>query len=320
MEASIKVILAVLPIFLIIGFGALARLVGWLNESADKSLTKLIINLLYPALIFSFVLGSNALRKPENLILPPIFGFGTVIVGFAVSLAIAKLFKIGSSEERRTFAFTTGIYNYSYFTIPIVGMLFNNEAIGILLVFNLGVEIAVWLFGVGFVLSPMNAKSFLGRLINGPVIAVILAVSINYFQFDQKIPGFLFEILFKVIRMLGQCAIPLGLILIGAIFMDLRANISSLTRIKIPLSAIFLRLAVLPAIFLAAAFFVQPSTGLAKVIVVQAAMPCAVFPIVLVSHFGGSTDIAFKSVLSTILLSLITIPLWIKAGISLFGL
>ena len=321
MEASLSVFTAILPIFLIIGCGALARLFGWLDENADQSLIKLVINLLYPALIFSFILGNDVLRKPENLIIPPLFGLGSVIVGFILSLIFASKFGIGSKEDKRTFSFITGIYNSSYFPLPIIGLLFDRETVGILLVFNLGVEIAIWLFGVGFVLSPMKTKSLLSRLLNAPVIAILLATWMNYFQFDQALPDFSM----KAIRMLGQCAIPIGLLLIGAIFVDLRANISTLTKVKVPLCASFLRLAVLPAIFLFAAFFLESyflllSPELAKVVIVQAAMPCAVFPVVLVRHFGGSTDIAFKIVLSTTFLSFLTIPLWIQAGMSLFGL
>jgi predicted permease len=54
--------------------------------------------------------------------------------------------------------------------------------------------------------------------------------------------------------------------------------------------------------------------------VVQAAMPCAVFPIVLARHFDGSPEIALKVVLTTTILSLITIPLWIAFGLHLLDL
>ena len=130
MEASISIFTTILPIFLIIGCGAAARLLGWLDKDEDQSLTKLLINLLYPALIFSFILDNDALRKPENLIIPPLFGFGMVIVGFALSLILASKFEIGSKEDQRTFAFTTGIFNYLYLPLPIIRLLFDRETVG----------------------------------------------------------------------------------------------------------------------------------------------------------------------------------------------
>ena len=316
MEASLTVLTAILPIFSIIGCGVLARMFGWLDESADKSLMKLIINLLYPALIFNLILGNDILRKPENLIIPPLLGLGSILIGFLIASLFAKWFKIGSKEDRRTFSFVTGIYNSFYFSLPVVGLFFDREVMGLLLVFNLGVELAIWLVGVGFILVPMQSKSLFKRLINAPVIAVLLASWLNYIRVDQVMP----ESALKVIGMLGQCAIPLGLILIGATFVELKATISTLTKIKIPILASVLRLAVIPATLLCAAYFMELSPEMRKVVVVQAAMPCAVFPIVLVRHFGGSADIAFKIVLSTTLLSLFTIPFWIKKGMELLGL
>lgn len=316
MEAQYLILLAILPIFLLIGSGTLARLLGWLDTSADLSLMKLVVNLLYPALIFSKILGNDLLRDPANLIIPPLLGLGTVVIGFAVAWLVAFKFGADTQSDKRTFTFITGIQNSVYFPLPIITLMFDQDTAGILLVYNLGVEIALWLIGVGFILPSKDSKSVLKRIIKTPVIAILLATWINYSGFDQEVPDFVF----KAIRLLGQCAIPLGLVLIGALFADLKPNIRVFTQIKIPLLAILTRLVVLPALFLLSAFFLPLTTELEKVIVIQAAMPCAVFPIVLSQHFGGSSDIAFKIVLSTTLFSFLTIPLWIQAGITLLGL
>jgi len=316
MEATYLVLLAILPIFLIICCGTLARLLGWLNTDADVSLMKIVINLLYPALIFSNILGNDVLRKPSNLIVPPLLGLGMVLIGFTIAWIAISRFDGVNSKERRTFSFITGIQNSVYFPLPIVALLFNRETVGLLLVFNLGVEIAIWLVGVGFLLAPKEPRSLFKRVINAPVISILAATWINYMSMDRELP----EFAFKTIRLLGQCTIPLGLILIGAIFTDLKTSIKVVTRIHITMLANVLRLAVLPTIFLAVAFLLPLSTELKQVIVIQAAMPCAVFPIVLTQYYSGPSDIAFKSVLSTTLISIFTMPIWIKFGIELLGL
>lgn len=316
MEATYLILVAVVPIFLLIGCGTLARLFGWLDNNADLSLMKLVVNLLYPALIFSNILGNDVLRNTTNLIMPPVSGFGTVVLGFTIAWIVASKLKAESEPDRQTFIFITGIQNSIYFALPIIELLFDKETVGILLVYNLGVEVAIWLLGVGFILSPKDSKSRLGHIISAPVIAILLATWINYFRLDQELPDFVF----KATRLLGQCAIPLGLLLIGAIFADLKPSIKLFTQIRIPLSAALVRLFVMPAILIISAFLLPLSTELERVIVIQAAMPCAVFPIVLTQHYGGSPNIAFKIVLSTTLLSFLTIPIWIRAGINLLGL
>ncbi len=316
METTQLVFSAVLPIFFVIASGALARKVGWLDTDADRSLMTVVVNLLYPALIFSFILGNDALRNPSNLILPPLVGLTTVVAGFGLAMLVARKFKVGNQKECRTFAFTTGIYNYGYFPVPIIALLFDRETTGVLLVHNLGVEIAMWVLGVGFILSRNDPKSIWKRVFSGPVIAILIAVPMNYFKVDQHLPNSALE----TINLLGQCAIPLGLILIGATFADLAKDVKLTNRLNIPITASVLRLAILPAAFLLIALILPLSTELKCVIAVQAAMPCGVFPIVLARHFDGSPEVALKVVLGTTLLSFLTIPLWIGIGMKLLDL
>jgi predicted permease len=316
MDTTQLVFSAVLPIFFVIGAGALARRLGWLDTEADRSLMAVVVNLLYPALIFSIILGNDALRQPSNLILPPLVGLTTVVGGFGLAMLVARKFKIGDQKECRTFAFTTGIYNYGYFPVPIIALLFDRETTGVLLVHNLGVEVAMWVLGVGFILSPSDPKSIWKRVFSGPVIAILVAVPMNYFKVDQHLPNSALE----TINLLGQCAIPLGLILIGATFMDLAKETKITSRLNIPITASVLRLGILPAAFLFIAFILPLSTELKCVIAVQAAMPCGVFPIVLARHFDGSPEVALKVVLGTTIISFLTIPLWIAIGMKLLDL
>jgi len=63
---------AVLPVFAIMGISLRLRWRGWPSADADASLMRVTINLLLPSLIFDSVLGHAALRRPENLLLPPL--------------------------------------------------------------------------------------------------------------------------------------------------------------------------------------------------------------------------------------------------------
>jgi predicted permease len=276
----------------------------------------LVVNLLYPALIFSYILGNEALRHPSNIVLPPLVGFTSIVAGFGVCMLVARKLGIGDQRECRTFAFSTGLYNYGYFPIPIIALLFDRETTGVLLVHNVGVEMAMWALGVGFILSANDPKSLWRRIFSGPVIAILVAVPMNWLGLDEHLPNFAFV----SIDMLGQCAIPIGLLLIGATFADLAKGARLLDRMQIPGYACLLRLLLFPAAFVFFAWLLPFSTELKQVMIIQAAMPCAVFPIVLARHFDGSPEVAFKVVLATTLISFITIPLWIAFGIRLLGL
>ncbi|MFP4673938.1 MAG: AEC family transporter, partial [Opitutales bacterium] len=311
MPTSSLIFTATLPVFVVIGAGFTARRIGWLNDVADRSLMSVVVNLLYPALIFSFILDNHALRQPANLIFPPLVGFTSVVAGFGVALFVARRFRIGDPRDCRTFGFATGLYNFGYFPIPIIAALFSRETTGVLLVHNIGVEAAMWAIGVGFILSPNDGKPIWKRIFSGPVIAILVAVPLNLFGIGKQLPTAALE----SIDLLGRCAIPLGLLLIGATFADLAKGSKSFDRLRIAGFAVALRMGIFPVLFIAAAILLPFSQELKHVIIVQAAMPCAVFPIVLTRHFDGAPDIALKIVLGTTLVSLITIPLWISVGL-----
>lgn len=315
MNTSSLIFTAIIPVFLVIGGGFLARRIGWLTEEADRSLMNLVVNLLYPALIFSYILGNEALRQPENIVLPPLVGFTSIVAGFGVCMLVARKLKIGDQRECRTFAFSTGMYNYGYFPIPIIALLFDRETTGVLLVHNVGVEMAMWALGVGFILSANDPKSLWKRIFSGPVIAILVAVPMNWLGLDERMPNFAFE----SVNLLGQCAIPLGLILIGATFADLAKLSELVERIRIPVAACLLRLGIFPIAFLAFAWLLPFSIELKQVMIIQAAMPCAVFPIVLTRHFDGSPDVALKVVLATTAVSFLTIPLWVMLGVQVLN-
>jgi hypothetical protein len=58
---------------------------------------------------------------------------------------------------------------------------------------------------------------------------------------------------------------------------------------------------------------------LKRIIVVQAAMPAAMLPLVLARHYGGDPQTAMQVVLSTTIAGLLTIPFWIQFGMYFAG-
>ena len=50
----------------------------------------LVVNWLYPAMIFSFILGNDALEQPRNVLLPPLIGATSIIAGFGACMLVAR--------------------------------------------------------------------------------------------------------------------------------------------------------------------------------------------------------------------------------------
>ena len=79
MPSYLDLLALIAPVFALIGVGSVARFAGWLKPEADASLLKLVVNVLYPALIFRSVLGNEALADPRNVFWPPVLGFSMMV-------------------------------------------------------------------------------------------------------------------------------------------------------------------------------------------------------------------------------------------------
>lgn len=307
-----SVFTAALPVLAILWIGYLLRRSSLLHEEADKSLMRLVVNLFYPCLFLHFILGNEALMQARNLVIPPILGFLMTVAGFGFCLVLGRQLGLVKGKGLRTFAFSGGINNYGYIPIPLVAALFGDSATtGVLLVHNVGIEIALWTVGI-FLLGGNLNKETLRRMINPPLIALAGALAINFSGLYPFIP----EGLITGIAMLGACAIPLGLLLAGASIRDLVRGGGLGGGLPIVAGSLGARLLVFPVILITLAIWLPGiSEELRRVLIVQAAMPAGIFPIVLAKHYGGDPSVAVTMVISTTIASVLTMPIWISVGL-----
>ena len=155
------------------------------------------------------------------------------------------------------------------------------------------------------------------RLFNPPVCALLVAVVLNLMGAAPHLPAFVMT----VIHLCAQCAIPLGLLLIGATLENvLLRETSSLFDFKVTAAACVLRLGLYPLAFLFLAWILPVSLDVKRVMVVQAAMPAGIFSVVIAKHYGGREEISAQVALATSLLGLLVIPLWLQLGLRLMAI
>lgn len=307
------VLTAVLPIFGAIVLGLLLRRGRVLTKDADQSLLRIVINVLIPCLVWDSILGNPVLDNPANMWLPPVIGFGTVALGILVAYFFSRLAGLAEGSSRRSFALAAGLYNWAYLAFPICALLFGKETVGILFVHNLGVEVCLWTLGI-VVLSGKKLRENWRRVLNGPVIAIVTALIFNGLEAQVWLPKFFLN----GVTLLGASAIPMGLLLVGATFWDHMGEADILRNKRVGLSAVAVRLLILPVMMLGIAWWLPASVELKTVLVVQAAMPSAVFPVVLAKHYGGHVPTTLRVVMWTSLCGLVTMPLWIHFGLKWF--
>lgn len=314
MPTYLQLLFLVLPVFAVIGVGVAVRKVHWIEGEAETSLIRLAVNVCYPCLIFESVAGNAALRSPENLFLPPLVGFCVTWFGIRAGLLVARAIGLHVGTGLRTFGLAVGITNYGYLPLPIMAAIWGAESQGVLLVHNVGVEIAIWTVGV-LVLSGQSLRQGWRRLVSPILVTLVLAVICNLSGFTPFLPA----VLMTTVHALAVCAIPLGLIMTGVNLAQYLHEPSGLFDAKVSVAAMVLRLGVLPVLILALAKYLPFSVELKRVLVVQAAMPTAVISIIIAKLYGGHPRTAVQIVLGTTALGVLVIPLWLRAGLAWVG-
>lgn len=309
-----QLLLLILPVFAVIAIGVVVRRLHWIEGAAETSLVRFVVNLCYPCLIYESVASNAALREPGNLWLPPTLGFAFTAFGIGACFYVGRLLGLTAGHGLRTFALATGVCNYGYLPLPIMAAIWGRESQGVLFVHNVGAEGAMWTVGV-LVLSGLSVREGWKKLLSPIVLTLILGVILNRVGVAPLVP----RLVLDVVHSLAVCAIPLGLVTVGVSLANYLNEPRALFQPRVTLGACAMRLAVLPVCLLALAHWLPCSVELKRVLVVQAAMPAAVFPIVVARHYGGQPLTAVQVVLGTTALSLFVSPLWISAGRTWLG-
>lgn len=308
----LSILSVAVPVYLTMGAGAMARRTGLLKPEADTSLMKLSVMMLTPALIIERVVGNPAVMSLPPVLLAAGLGYALVALGIAFTYFVAPLVGLKKGEGRRTFSVACGLQNYGFVAIPIVTALFPDKGtLGVLFTFTLGVELACWTAGVGLLTGLDKAPWRLA--LNAPVLTILTSLMLNFTGLHVHVP----QIAHNTFTMLGACAVPLAVLLIGASIADLWGQ--GAMQWKVAIVSPILRLGIIPIAFLLVAYHLPLSQELKRVIVVQAAMPSAVFNIMIARLYGGHASTAVQVVIATTVVSCISTPLVIAWGLKLVG-
>ena len=308
------VLSAVIPVFCIAIAGMLMRQFKWLTENADRSLLKVTVNLLMPGVDRRLGVAQQALKEVRQRRPRAHRRLRQYRRRHARRAGTGTNARLKDRKAVATFILCAGIYNYGYVPVPLVRVLFPADTLGVLFAHNLGVEIAFWTLGL-MVLGAVGSGNVWRNMLNAPVLAIFISLALNFCSAEKFIPDFIL----LTAKLLGQCAVPMGLILIGATIADHLHEFRAGWGWRVILCSCFVRLGVVPILFVVVARYLPCSVELKRVIVVQAAMPAATFPILLARHYGGEPSTALRVVIGTSVASLVTTPLWIRFGLKFVG-
>jgi hypothetical protein len=306
------VVASVLPVYLLIVTGALLRWTGIVRKEHDEGVMRVVYTVMLPCFMLDKILGSAVLKSGVVVLSAIGLGFGLLLVGIAIGAVVGRLIGLERGTGMRTFALASGCQNFGFTAAPVVEIIWSTGALALLFVHNIGVELAMWSVGVMI----MSGESGIRwrKLVNGPVIAVLGGLLLVALGWDSHCVG----PARKAMSMIGVGAFPLAILITGCTIMDL--VVAEKPTLKIILGSSLVRLLLAPLAFLTAAKYLPIATELRQVLVVQAAMPAAMTPIMLARMYDGRPAIAVQIVVFTTALSLLSLPWIITLGCQWIGL
>lgn len=295
-----------LPIFFVILLGYILRKIKFLTEDFVNVANRYVFVIALPVMLFMDISQSDIQDKMNAKFF--LYCLVVTITMFLFVWAIAKLF---IKDKTMIGAFAQAGARGS---AAILGVAFVENICGEIGMTPLMIVAAVPFFNImSVIILVFNANNERNRdisKIKGSIISIAknpIIISILLGLIASLIGLKLPTIPNRTMKYIAQTATPIALLAIGAGFDTKKA----LARIRIALGATFIKLIVLPMLFLPIAYYIdfQPSEMVA--ILIMLASPTTVSSYIMAKNMDNDDILTSNVIVLTTLLSSITLTLWI---------
>ena len=302
MEMIILGLGVVLPLFVVMAIGYLARMVKLIDDSGVGVVNRLVFWVFLPAILFVSVYETN-LQEAFNFPLVLFSTLGTTLVFLVSFFLVPKLEK----KRDRCGVIIQGLIrgNEVYFGFPIVVSLIGAQYLGLM---SIVVAFAV-LFYNGYSIFALeyfkgdivDKREISKNLITNPfILATIAAVIMNLV--GLVIP----DVLMTGIRSLAGVATPLALFLLGASF-----NFTSTKGyLKEVIWTTIFRLIIIPGIVVVLSILLGFSSTETVILFVTFGVPTAVASYSMARQLDADYELASQIVVYTSSFAILTVFLW----------
>jgi predicted permease len=315
-----EIFLKTLAVFLMIFAGYLVRRLQVVDESFNRQLSLLLINLFYPALILSSMVKSYTLDSlAANWTLPA--GAATIMcAGWALGRLALPWLRRQPELLRRIFHFDCTMNNYSFLPIMLVAGLLGERAVAQVVFASLGAELVLWTLGVQSLTGHAVSRRTIRNLLTMPMGAIALAVSLLTGRFllarlgvhaaSLPVPAHhVGGMLLNTCQMIGQATIPVSAIICGSRMASLHVD----HLFSFPILGIAgMRLLAIPALVVCLISLLPLSHPVKQVLMVIAVQPCSMASVTLAEIYKTDMHFAAAAVLVTHVACLLTIPIWLR--------
>ncbi len=297
---------AVFQIFFLGGIGYFLVKKEVLGHEGLKALSRLTIDITLPVLMFCQLIKDFRFDLYPNWWIFPLLSIAITLLGWLVGLPFLKF--ISGDEKRLQFLNLVAFQNSGYLPLALVAALLPAALAGemfiYLFLFLLGFNLLMFSVGAHTICCYKRKPFELASLFSPPVIAVIFSLLFVFFGLQKFVP----ETLYKPLRMIGDCTLPLAMFVVGGNLAEI--SLKSIDRKSLSL-IILAKMVILPLIGLAVIFTFNMPRLISLLILIQLAVPSATTLSVLVRHYKKEDLLVSQGIFFTHIISVITIPVFL---------
>ena len=281
--------------------GALSCKTGIISQAANKELSKFVLQVVNPVVIF---MSYQTELRPElvrNLLIT--FGLSAASIGI---MALVTYLLIRPKPERKTEIerFSSIYSNCGFMGIPLVNALFGMEGVFYLTAFITVFNLAAWTHGVILITGEKDVRSVLKVLRSPTMIAIGLGLAAFFLKL--RLP----EIPAKALGYISDLNTPLAMVVSGVTISE--TKLLSIVKRSGVYRVCFLKLILLPFILSVILSFVPVGEQVRLTVLVAAAAPPAAMCTLLCIRSGKDSVYSSEIFTAGTILSVITLPIVIK--------
>ena len=304
--------LAMGQIFILGGLGYMLVKKNILSSEGLEALSRLVIGIVFPALILSQMLKGFSFNLYSNWWIFPLISLVITVIGLGVGWGLLKLSKI--KTDKLQFLSLVAFQNSGYLPLALAAAIFTGQSAQdifiFIFLFLLGFDLVAWSLGIYMLTYEKQVKFKLQSLFSAPVIANLASLLLIALGLNKFIP----EVLFKPLSLVGNCTLPLAMLVVGG-----NVALVQLKNVDKKVNFIFLlgKLVILPALGIVVVLKLALPFLWGFLIVLQLSMPSATSLSVIIRRFNRPDNLISQGVFFSHIISLLTIPLFLSLYLSL---
>ena len=283
-----------------------------LSHAGLDALSRLLIQVIFPALILSQMLRNFSFSLYPQWWIFPLISLAITVSGLAVGWLLLKFLK--AKTHKLQFLSLVAFQNSGYLPLAMVAAMFSGQEASSIFIyiflFLLGFDLVAWSLGIHLLTYEKKAKFRLVSIFSPPVVANLASLALILSGLNKLIPAGVFRPLDAV----GNCTLPLAMIVVGG-------NVALAQLKNVDKKMVFLlllgKLIILPALGLVLVLKLGLPQLLGLLIVMQLAMPSATSLSVIIRHYKREDALISQGIFFSHILSLLTIPLFLSLYLSL---